>query len=575
MPEHDAVTAAKSYLQQEPSESLRKEVETLLEQSEAEDVRAIELLTDRFLGHLSFGTAGLRAKMESGFTRLNLVTVAKAAYAIGAYAKECGGETIILGYDARNNSQEFAKEAASVLRGAGLFVYEFDAAVATPICAFGVKHFGVSAGIIITASHNPPSDNGMKVYGANGAQIVSPSDREIEGKIQSSPDYDKIPRSPMSSTNGCIIDLEKFLSHYISRIQEFKINPDATRKGLKIVYTPLHGVGYRFLAAAIGGDPNIELVSVTAQEKPDGRFPTLKLPNPEEDGALDLAICKAQAVFADLIVANDPDADRLAVAAVKNAKADYTMLSGNEMGAILGCDILENFPTTKKKLVVSTLVSSRQLSAIAQACNASYAESLTGFSKIAQIALEREARLSEQFVFGFEEALGYCVGSAVYDKDGISAAMRLMDRAALLKAQGMTIWDELDRISLKYGLFRNRQWSQRYNGLDSQNRINEMMNRLRDLKAGDVFFDSGKISSKHDLLVDAYEDFPSSNIILFYLDDTTRVIVRPSGTEPKVKFYAENSTKSVSKENLVVTRDRLDQRLNELCQKVVSSLERV
>lgn len=561
MPYADVFEAAAHYLQQEPDIDLRMECQNLLDRAARGDSLAQQELKSRFMKRLSFGTAGLRGKMEAGFAGMNRVTVAQAAHAIGAWARDRKGiGPIVVGCDARLNSRYFADEMVSVFEGQGFSIFHFDECVATPICAFATQALGGIAGVMITASHNPPHDNGIKVYGPTGAQLDDATASMVEGRLKGAPSYQDIDR-PSSSRAKPIPPL--VLKKYFAAVEKNRISPQAKRAKLRVAYTALHGVGWRYFSEMVASLAHVELIPVAEQIAPDGKFPTVSFPNPEEEGALDLAIATAKRENADVIVANDPDADRLAVC-VPNQDGSFAMLSGNELGAFLGCNVLENMPSTEKKLVVTTLVSSRILSAMAAANHASYDQSLTGFSRIAKIAQEREEKLGERFVFGFEEALGYCLGDIVRDKDGMSAAVHFLDRMALLKATGGTVWDELDRIAIRYGLFRNLNWSFRFENIDI---AREMMSKLRNLKANDSFFDDEKIAEVHDLARDDYEGFSKANILIFILKDQTRIIVRPSGTEPKLKFYVEKSAK-VSEQMLADERTRMDRELAEIKRKV-------
>lgn len=565
MPTKEVLSTVNTYLNEEPDDDKRAECKQLLGKAQANDKDALADLQSRFGGRLSFGTAGIRAKMEAGIARLNRVTVAKAAFAIGSWLKSKDA-LVVVGHDARLNSDIFAAEVSAILQGMGFAVRSFDGYVATPLCAFAVDKLKAQAGIMITASHNPPHDNGLKVYNSTGAQVTDSDAREIESYLGEAPFYANLKRR---DDLGQKIEASLF-ADYLKSIAQTRIQPDAARAKLSVVYTPMHGVGYRFMKVAQQAYRFVDLKIVESQKEADGTFPTLPFPNPEEKGALDLAFVEAEKHNADLIVANDPDADRLAVALRKPGSDAYHMLSGNELGAILGCDVLENMHSEKKKLVITTLASSRLLQAMAQKTGAAYAESLTGFSRVVQVAKKREEEHDEHFIYAFEEALGYCFPEVARDKDGINAALHLLDRAALLKAQGQTLWDELDRIAMTYGLYRSAQWSFRFTGADQAQKLESVMKTLRSLKAGASFFDDQKIDHVHDLASEAYKDFPKANITIVVLADRTRIIVRPSGTEPKVKFYAEKNQALSCEQDLTNERLRLDNELEEI-KKTVSA----
>ncbi|MEI6805066.1 MAG: phospho-sugar mutase [Myxococcaceae bacterium] len=478
------------YLREEPNSEYVQEIRNL-DPSE---------LQDRLQGQWRFGTAGFRAKMEAGYMRLNRVSVAKIAYSLGTCLPS--QSKIAIGFDGRHHSQEYALLVAQILEALGHESFVFSKMTPTPLVAFSVTQLEAAAGVMITASHNPPQDNGIKIYGSDGAQLVAPATKDIETILDQAPAYQDIIVSTKTPKNipDSVID------SYFGNLT-LNLSPPI-RERLKIIYTPMHGVGeiYALRALKEAGFDSIEVVA--SQAKPDGDFPTVKFPNPEEPGALDEAKKLSAATNADLILANDPDADRLAVCIGTKA------LTGNEIGVLLGNYLIENYQGNKKPLVMSTVVSSRMLSKIAKAHQVSYAETLTGFANIAHTALEREKQFGEEFLFGYEEALGYCIGNHVRDKDGISAAVLFAQLFADLKSEHKTVWQKLEELALSYGLHQNLSWSVRGD-------LKTILARAENLEG----FEKQKSL------------YPG--LLLYTGEHDLRLIIRPSGTEPKIKFYAE------------------------------------
>ena len=471
--------------------------------------------------HWRFGTAGFRAKMGDAPGFLNADSITQIAYAVGRFLKP--SSLVVIGYDARHHSQEFALLAAQVLDALGHSSLLFSRLIPTPICAFAVTQLKAHAGIMITASHNPATDNGVKVYGPDGAQLIAPDTQAIEAILDQAPQAKQIALSKER-----IQELpEKTIHAYFETIQ-LKSSPSSFSKGgIKIIYTPLHGVGTEYALKALNNAGFENILVVPEQAKPDGAFPTVQFPNPEEPGALDLAINLSKQTQADLILANDPDADRLAVC------IGTQVLTGNEIGILLANYLIEQ-TKLQKPLVMTTLVSSRMLSKIASKNKISYAETLTGFANIAHLALEREKKFGEEFLFGYEEALGYCIGKHVRDKDGISAAVLFAQLFADLKSQGKTVFDELDRLFQIYGLHRTLQWSIR----TESKMIPDNWSGLRKQKS------------------------TAPGLVVYTGEHDLRLIIRPSGTEPKIKFYAEVIGQIKDKISLDLFLSDLKRRMN-------------
>ena len=498
-------------------------------------------IADAFAGRLSFGTAGLRGILGPGPARMNRLVIRETTVGLAThllttveYAPRRG---VGVGYDGRIMSREFAEDATTVLAACGIKAYLFDRPLPTPVCAFAVRELGAAAGVMVTASHNPPEYNGYKVYWANGAQIIPPQDVDIAAAIAAAAqrpipwcDLAEARRSELAVTIG-----DALLEHYHAGIAALALHePTATRARLRIAYSPLHGVGAATALAALQRAGFTDVHSVASQSEPDGRFPTVHFPNPEEPGTMDAVLALAGEIGADLAIANDPDADRLAVA-VRRADGTYRLLTGNEVGSLLGWDCLARAPANA--VVVSTIVSSRLLGVMARARCVAYAETLTGFKWIANVGLEREAH-GERFVFGYEEAMGYSVGGLVRDKDGISALVAMAQLAAALADQGDSILGLLERIAREHGLYVT---CQRSLAAENASSLGDTLRAApppiiggrRVVKTIDALRDSEGIDRT---LTPAP---PPTDVLVYELAGDARVVVRPSGTEPKIKCYYE------------------------------------
>ncbi|WP_332836193.1 phospho-sugar mutase [Propioniciclava soli] len=486
----------------------------LLEKAAAGDAEASAELADAFSGRLAFGTAGLRAPLGPGPNRMNRVVVSQAAAGLGRWLLDAGhaGEQVLIGYDARYNSDVFARDTAEILAGLGLRPLLTETAVPTPVVAFGIGHLGCVAGVVVTASHNPPADNGYKVY-VGGSQIVPPTDVEIAERIAAaaSVPLEAHPRSAAYAFVG-----EELLAAYAERLASL-VPADAPRD-LGWAYTPLHGVGAEVVARVLdrAGFPAPALVS--EQALPDPAFPTVAFPNPEEPGAMDLALELARATDADVAIANDPDADRCAVAAVVDGQ--WRMLTGDELGWLLADDALRRgTPGT----YACSVVSSTLLGDLAAAAGQPFAMTLTGFKWIGRVP---------GLAFGYEEAIGYCTDpAAVADKDGISTLLRVLALVARLRADGLTLADRLDEIARTHGVHLTAQLSFRVEDLAL---IADAMARLR-ARTPDALV--GEPVTATDLLT-GWNGLPATDGVLL---ETARfrVVVRPSGTEPKLKCYLQ------------------------------------
>ncbi|GGR49910.1 phosphomannomutase [Nocardioides luteus] len=505
------VVLAREWLADDPDAQTRAELERLLTST---DPAAAADLADRFSGTLQFGTAGLRGALGAGPNRMNRVVVIKAAAGLARYLLATGAQgPVVIGYDARHNSDVFAQDTAEVMTGAGLQALLMPRSLPTPVLAYAVKKLGASAGVMVTASHNPPQDNGYKVYLGDGSQIVPPADAEIAKRIAAVDKISSVPRGPEGQTIS-----EDLVESYLDTVVGLLAEGGA--RDLKTVYTPLHGVGGDLvqLAMKFAGFPEPQVVK--EQERPDPDFPTVAFPNPEEPGAMDRAMALAGKKGADLVIANDPDADRCAAAIPVGKK--WRMLTGDEVGALLATHLVRKGVTGT---YAASIVSSSLLGKIAAAAGQDYAETLTGFKWISR---------APGLAFGYEEALGYCVDPEhVSDKDGISALLLLCELAASLKAEGRTLADLLDEIAVEHGLHATSQLSVR---LEDPAQIAAAMQRLRDRPVTAL---AGAAVQQLDDLTTGVGGLPPTDGIRYQLAGGSRVIVRPSGTEPKIKCYLE------------------------------------
>ena len=532
----DAIDLARAWAAQDPDAETRSELTALVHLAEAGDTSATTDLESRFSSRLAFGTAGLRGELGAGSNRMNRVLVSQAAAGFAAYllaqpladGKPAGTPpSIVIGYDGRNNSKVFATDTAEIMAGAGVRAVLLPRLLPTPVLAFAVRYLDVSAGVMVTASHNPAADNGYKVYLGgldHGSQIVSPVDGYIAEEI------DKValgsvlnlPRSTDYEIAG-----EDVLDEYVRATAALAGTPAAD---ISVVYTAMHGVGWetarRVFIDAGFGEPAV----VTEQIEPDAAFPTVVFPNPEEPGALDLAMARARELNAEIIIANDPDADRLAIAIpAPDAEGGWRRLSGNEVGSILGWRAAGRLAhTTNDGTLAASIVSSPALKEIAREYNLDYVDTLTGFKWISRVG---------GLAFGFEEALGYLVDpTKVRDKDGISAAVDFLALAAELKAEGKTLDDHAADFATKFGAYASSQISLRVTDLSDIPRIMSALRNQPPASIGSLTVESIDDFSQ------GFGKFPPSDILRIWLDDGSRVIVRPSGTEPKLKVYIDASS---------------------------------
>ncbi len=535
----DLVERARAWIAADPDPSTRAELEALIEAG------GLEELADRMDGTLRFGTAGLRGAVEAGSNRMNRASVIRAAKGLAdVLTSRWGGPPpgpVVLGGDARLSSPIFIADTAAVLAAAGLEVRFWEAPVPTPLVAYAVRALGGCAGVAVTASHNPPEDNGYKVYDSNGAQIIPPMDADIAAAIDRVGGARGVPRAE-GALEGRLPAVrpigDRVLEGYRRSIAGLRV-PGAGDPGLRIVYTPLHGVGLRHVSDALSRAGYEDLHPVSEQAAPDGRFPTVRFPNPEEPGAMDLALARADSVGADLVLANDPDADRLA-AAVPGA-GGWTVLTGNQVGALLADYILSHYRGGARPLIIDTIVSSPMTALIGEAYGARHETTLTGFKWIANAALDIERAGEAVFVFGYEEALGYSIGGAVRDKDGISAALVFADLAAECRREGRNPADRLSDLYRRFGLWVSIQKSIRRPGPAGMEAVGAAIDRLGERPPRTL--GGTEVVSAEDYRTDAAERprwLGEAALIVLALEGGSRVLVRPSGTEPKLKIYVDS-----------------------------------
>lgn len=525
----ERLAQARAWLRQDPDHETRDELAGIITRAGSGDESAIADLDDRFGARLAFGTAGLRGALGAGSNRMNRVLVAQAAAGFAAYLREKSPgatPTVVIGYDGRRNSRVFATDSAELFAGAGLRAVLLPRLLPTPVLAFAVRHLGADAGVMVTASHNPPNDNGYKVYlggDDQGSQIVAPADAEIAAHIQriaDAGDVSSLPRSTSYEIAG-----EDVVDAYVAATAAVAPAPESA-SGLRWVYTAMHGVGWETVSAIVKAAGYPQPMVVGEQLQPDATFRTVSFPNPEEPGAMDLSFARAKRVQADFILANDPDADRLAVA-IPDASVEggWRRLTGNEVGLLLGARAARAAEGTPGASLACSLVSSPGLGAIAAHHGLDFHETLTGFKWISR---------APGIVFGFEEALGYLVNpETVRDKDGISAVVAMLGLAAQAHGRGASLADLLVELGDTYGHYASGQVSVRVEDLSI---IGSVMLSLRTLPPAD--FGGRSIASAEDLL-QAPAGQPSGDVLRYRLADGSRIIVRPSGTEPKLKVYID------------------------------------
>jgi phosphomannomutase len=550
---------AHQWLAEDPDPDTRAELAAVLAAAEAGDEAALADLADRFSGTLQFGTAGLRGALGAGPMRMNRAVVIRAAAGLAGYlGRRAADGLVVVGYDARHKSYDFARDTVAVMVGAGLRAALLPSPLPTPVLAYAIRHLGAAAGVMVTASHNPPQDNGYKVYLGDGSQIVPPADAEIAAEIAA---VGPLADVPLAASGWRMLGSE-VTEAYLARAAGV-VAADGPRE-VSVVYTPMHGVGLRTLMAAFARAGFPAPTPVAEQAEPDPDFPTVAFPNPEEPGALDLAFKCAQSVGPDVVIANDPDADRCAVAVPdRGSPSGWRTLRGDELGALLAVHLVRTGAARAgRDTFAASIVSSSLLSKIAARAGLAYRDTLTGFKWIARV---------DGLRYGYEEALGYCVDpEGVRDKDGITAALLVAELAAALKEDSRTLTDLLDDIALDHGLHATDQLSARVADLSL---IGDAMARLRDRPPAAL---AGLAVTSAEDLAEGSEALPPTDGLRYHLAgagavESARVIVRPSGTEPKLKCYLEVVVPVASAGDLGTARRTADEVLAALKTDVASA----
>ncbi len=535
------------WLSQEQEDQYRQEIQTLVDQNN--ETQLLQLFGQK----LSFGTAGLRGVLGPGPNAMNLTVIRQVTAGLAHYLLSFKTEDLIsmedqipktepargriaIAYDARHRSLAFAQESARILGGFGFEVYLAPTYCPTPMLAFSVLELSCLAGIMVTASHNPPQDNGFKVYWGNGAQIIPPIDAGIKSASEALTNLKEIkaPSLDQLREQGLLHDIPASLfEDYLKELDKNRLY-HANHRDLKIVYTAMHGVGKKYAYAVLDRFGYQNIIPVLSQVEADPDFPTVKFPNPEEPGALDLAKEAISRENADIVLANDPDADRLAVVA-KNQYGQYQAFNGDQLGALIAHEIIEHSPKEKLQngMMATTIVSSTLLEKMAKQAHLAFSETLTGFKWIASAGMDHEVK-GGKFLFGYEEAIGYSVHGIVRDKDGISVCLLVADMAQRAKTQHKTLWQILDEIYCRYGVYLSSQKNLLKPGLSGLIEIQALMQNLRNQNIQEI------AGIKVIEFVD-FKDHPTlkGNVLRYKLEDGSRILARPSGTEPKIKFYFE------------------------------------
>ena len=557
---------AQAWLGSEFNEETRKEVSEMLDKDEKK-------LIDAFYQDLEFGTGGLRGIMGAGTNRMNTYTLGMATQGLSNYIiKQCGqkGISVAIAHDCRNNSRLFAESAADIFSANGFDVYLFESLRPTPELSFAIRYFGCQSGVVITASHNPPEYNGYKAYWNDGGQVVAPHDEAIIEEVRNIRSVKEIRfngKKEKINIIGKEID-DAFLKEVI----KMRLNPEVIDKNssMGIVYTPIHGSGVKLIPPALKLFGFKNIISVPEQEKPDGNFPTVKSPNPEEPGALKMAIEKAMSTGADLVMASDPDADRLGIAC-KNKKGEFVLLNGNQTGVLLTYYILSQFREKNKykgnEYIIKTIVTTELMDRIAQKHNVRCYNVLTGFKFFADLIRNLEGK--EKYIGGGEESYGFLPGDYVRDKDAVGSCALIAEAAAWAKSRGKTLYEMLIDIYLEYGLYKEKLINVVRKGAEGAAEIKAMMVAYRNNPPKTI--NGSKVVKIND-----YETLESTNsltgkktgieliksdVLQFFLEDGSKISVRPSGTEPKIKFYFSVNCTLNSASAFEETEKKLDQRI--------------
>ncbi len=562
---------AKIWLQENIDPEIREEVKELLKPENEKE------LIEAFYKDLEFGTGGLRGIMGAGTNRMNKYTVGTAAQGFANYLKKNFSEKtqikVAIAHDCRNNSRFFAETCANIFSANGFYVYLFDDLRPTPELSFAIRHFKCQGGVVITASHNPKEYNGFKAYWEDGGQLISPHDKNVIDEVRKITDFTQI---NFEGVNGNIeIIGEEFDNIYINKIAALSLSPEAIERNsdLKIVYTPIHGTGVKLVPMALKKIGFKNIYHIEEQDKTDGNFPTVISPNPENAEALQMALDKAIKVDADIVMATDPDADRVGIA-VKNHKNEFVLLNGNQTGAVLIYYLIkkwqENNKLTGNEYIVKTIVTTELLVDIAKKFNVAYYDVLTGFKFIADIIKKNEGK--KKFIGGGEESYGYLAGEFVRDKDAVMSCALIAETAAWAKDQGKSFFDILIDIYLEFGFYKEQLMNLVKKGKEGAEEIAAIMDKFRNNPPLEI--NGSKVIMIKDYLKSISKDLntgeehiielPKSNVLQFFLADGSKVSVRPSGTEPKIKFYASVKGNLDKKEDFEKVNAELDTQINNL-----------
>jgi len=562
-------TRAERWLSKEFNEETRKEVREMLEKDEKK-------LIDAFYQDLEFGTGGLRGIMGAGTNRMNIYTLGMATQGLANYIiKQCGKKDIkvAIAHDCRNNSRYFAETTANIFSANGFEVYLFEALRPTPELSFAIRHYKCQSGVVITASHNPPEYNGYKAYWNDGGQVVAPHDDAIIEEVRKITSVNDIKFNGKKDKIRIIGKETDEL--FLNEVHKMSLNPEIIKKfsNIPIVYTPIHGTGITLVPPALKMFGFRNIISVPEQDITDGNFPTVKSPNPEEPDALRLAIKKAVESNAELVMATDPDADRLGLA-VKNRKGEFILLNGNQTGVILVWYILSQFKERNKykgnEYIIKTIVTSDLLEKIAEAYNVEYVNVLTGFKFFAEYIRENEG--TKKYIGGGEESYGFLPGDYVRDKDAVASCALAAEATAWAKSNGMSLFELLLDIYVKYGFYKEKLINIVRKGKEGADEIKvmmtgyrnnppEMINNSRVVKVNDY-----ETQVSHDILKGSKTgiNLIKSDVLQFFLADGTKISIRPSGTEPKIKFYFSVNTKLSSLDKFEETEKILDKRIMDI-----------
>lgn len=530
----DLIQRTRAWIEGDPDPANRRDLESLLDEGRWDE------LGERMNGVLEFGTAGIRGAVEAGSNRMNRAVVIRTTAGLSAFLRENRSGPVVVGFDGRSSSRQFAEDTVGVLVAAGHEVAFFNTPVPTPMVAFAARRLGAGGAVVVTASHNPPADNGYKVYDHNGAQIVPPADVAIASAIAEVGSAAKVPRTEAAMGGNVpaasALDLDEMYAAYREEVDQVRTR--TTGGELRVAYTPIHGVGWEIMRRLTADSGYADFHVVEAQRDPDGRFPTVAFPNPEEPGAMDLVKELGERIGADLVIANDPDADRLAVVLPENGR--WRPLTGNQTGVLMADWLLEHWDSEERPIVVNSIVSSPMLSAVGELYGAHVEQTLTGFKWIANAAMDLEEQGAGRFVFGYEEALGYSVGPVVRDKDGMSAAIVFMDMAQSLAESDQTVGDRLADLYRRAGLWASTQLSIMRPGSAGVEEIMAAMDRLGERFPSELA--GHAVVGGTDYRAGAEERprwLAATPLVALDLEDRGRVLVRPSGTEPKLKIYVD------------------------------------